>query len=253
MPDPAAVASAGSRRVHRVFGRLASPSRYGFAIAAPDALVGAAAAYAEVWSARVDGSSPGDAADEWLDEAEQARAASFHFERDRQRFVQRRAFLRRVLAGYVGVKPSSIRYRHGRGQRPELDPPCGVSFSTSHADGLAVIAIALDRVVGIDIEHVRKIPEDLEMARSLFTQREQDHLGSLESDEQSAAFLRLWTRKEAYTKALGAGLSLPLDTFDVLGDVVMQAVGGPADGAQFALADLDMFPSHVGSIAVSAT
>lgn len=253
MPHPAALARAGSRRGHRVFGHLGSPSRYGFAVAAPDALIDAAAGHAEVWSARVGSVPLSDISDELLDDGERTRAAAFHFERDRRRFVERRAFRRRVLAGYLGVPPSTLRYRQAPGARPELDAQCDLSFSTSHADGLAVIAVSTDRAVGIDIEHIRPIPGALDMARHLFTPREHAHLAALRSEELSAEFLRLWTRKEAYAKALGVGLSLPLDSFDVVDDIVLQAVGGPADGARLGLATLDLSPGYVGSIAVSAT
>jgi 4'-phosphopantetheinyl transferase len=252
LPHPAAPASAGSRRGHRVFGRLGTPSRYGFADAAPQPSGEGAAGHAEVWSARVDSATASSVPRDWLDDTERTRAAGFRFERDRRRFVDRRAFLRRVLAGYLGVEPNAIRYRRGPGGRPELDPRRGISFTTSHADGLAVVAVSLDRIVGIDIEHVRAIPGAADIARSLFTRREHEHLESLGADGQSTAFLRLWTRKEAYAKAVGAGLALPLDSFDVLDDVVQQRVGGPADGAHFSIVTLDLSPGYVGSIAVSA-
>lgn len=252
MPHPAAVVSGGSRRGHRVFGRLGTPSRYGFAVAAPQHPAAAGPSHAEVWSARVDSPTSSATPADWLDDAERTRAAGFRFQRDRGRFVERRAFLRRVLAGYLSVEPAAIRYRRGPGGRPELDPSHGISFSTSHAAGLAVVAVALDRIVGVDIEHERTIPGALDLARSMFNPREQEHLEAVGDDEQSTAFLRLWTRKEAYAKAVGAGLALPLDSFDVLDDVVLQGVGGPADGARFSIVTLDLSPGYVGSIAVSA-
>ena len=228
------------------------PSRYGFAVAAthhPDA---AAPGHAHVWSACVDSPTSSPIPPDWLDDTERQRAARFRFERDRQRFVERRAFLRLVLGGYLGLEPAAIRYGRGVGGRPELEPSRGVSFTTSHADGLAVVAVSLDRIVGVDIEHVRTIPGASDIARSMFTRREQEYLDVVGEDQQSTAFLHLWTRKEAYAKAVGAGLALPLDSFDVLDDAVTEPVGGPADGARFSIVTLDLSPGYVGSIAVSA-
>jgi 4'-phosphopantetheinyl transferase len=206
----------------------------------------------ELWSARVDaperlGDLPGE-----LDDDEQARAARFRFERDRIRFVARRAFLRSVLAGYLGVPSGMIRYRTSAAGRPELEPRCGVVFSTSHADGLAIVAVARERLVGVDVERVRPIPGAAELARHFYTRAEDEYVASVPEAARSEAFLRLWTRKESYVKALGAGMSMPFDRFNVLdGGTGRASRDRTPDGRQLAFATLDKFAGYVGSVAAS--
>ncbi len=206
-----------------------------------------------VWSDRV-GEQDHDEAFGLLDADERARAARFRFAGHRARFVARRAFLRRVLAGYLAVTPRTIRYRTTGTGRPELDPPSSLNFSTSHSEGLAVVAVAGQHLVGVDIERVRPIWDGIDIARALFARREYEHLRATPDEERSVAFLRLWTRKEACVKALGLGLSVPLDTVDVLDDVAeIRIAGGSADGASFVLTSLDDHPSYVGAVAVAGT
>ncbi len=205
----------------------------------------------DVWSRHVGVPGADDLSLESLDTTERARAGRYRFQRDRDRFIARRTFLRRVLSGYLGVPPASIRYR-GPGQgRPALDPPSPISFSTSHSEGLAVVAIGRDRLVGIDIELARPIPDALDLAHTLFARREADHLRSTPIDDRSRAFLRLWTRKEAYAKALGVGLSLPFDALDVLDDPTWDPGVGPAQPEALAVASIDAFPGYVAAVATS--
>jgi len=153
-----------------------------------------------------------------LDPGERARAARFRFERDRRRFVARRLFLRRALAEHLGVDPAGIRYRTSTHGKPELDlVDAPVAFSTSHAGDLAIVAVVAGGEVGVDIERIRPMRDALDIARKFFTADEVEHLQWLSGAGRSTAFLRLWTRKEAYVKLLGRGLSIPLDDFDVLG------------------------------------
>jgi 4'-phosphopantetheinyl transferase len=192
----------------------------------------------DIWHDWVDDArEPGDAA--ILDDEERARSERFRFDRDRRRFIARRAFLRRVLARYAGLDPARLQYRTSANGKPELATPgIGLGFSASHADGLAVVAVAPRGVVGVDVERVRPIPDALELARHLWTDAEYRHLVSITAPLRSAAFLRIWTRKEAYVKLLGNGLSLPLDSFDVL------------DAGERSLRALDLPVDFVGSVAV---
>jgi 4'-phosphopantetheinyl transferase len=210
---------------------------------------------AHVRSAWVDEPLPLGEQLELLDDDEQARAARFRFERDRHRFVARRAFLRRVLGDYICIAPRMIRYRISPNGRPELEPSRGVSFSISHSDGLATVAVASDRLVGVDIERIRPIQETLELAHRLLSRREYEHLLSVTESARSDAFLRLWTRKEAYVKAVGVGLSMPFDGFDVLlgADGRAHVPPGPSGGPSFVLTSLDGLPGYVGTVAVSGT
>jgi 4'-phosphopantetheinyl transferase len=150
-----------------------------------------------------------------LDEREQARAAQFRFERDRVRFVARRAFVRSILARYLGVDPQEVRIRTSTMGRPGLAEDSDVSFNTSHSDGVVAVAVARGCRVGVDIERVRSVGDALAIAEGLFTQREIESLLSVPEPSRSKAFLTLWTRKESLVKAIGDGLSLPLNSFEM--------------------------------------
>jgi 4'-phosphopantetheinyl transferase len=207
------------------------------------------AAGVELWSERLDDRGAAGTSHECLDAAELVRAGRYRFERDRRRFVARRVFLRRVLARYLDIAPKLVRYEPDRSW-PELEQPTDLVFSTSHAAGLAIVAVARNRRLGVDVEQLRPIPQALDLARSLFARAEVDHLGATARHHRSAAFLRLWTRKEAYVKALRVGLSMPLDTFAVLEDAVPTGQEAGA-GERFELASLEVLPGYVGSVAVS--
>jgi 4'-phosphopantetheinyl transferase len=204
-----------------------------------------------VWSEPVDATEDLEGNLELLDDAERAQAGRFRFDLDRVRFVLRRAFARRVLARYLGVHPAAVRIRTSRLGRPELDPPCGLAFNTSHSDGMAVVAVAQGQRVGIDIERVREIESALDVAEGLFAAPEVEWLRSVSSGSCSRAFLALWTRKEAVVKALGGGLSIPLDGFSVLANTsrgIERSTDLPGS-LSLLLKDLSEPQGYVGSIA----
>jgi 4'-phosphopantetheinyl transferase len=203
----------------------------------------------DLWVERVDQRGDRAALTALLDEVELDRSARFRFERDRARFVARRAFLRGVLSGYLGVRPGAIRYRLSEHRRPELDPVHGLTFSTSHSAGLAVVAVTRDRRVGVDLERTREVPDVLRLAAGVCTPAELDGLRLVDPGRQAEAFLRIWVRKEAYLKALGTGLAVAMDEVHV-GDT---AGGRPLRDAHgpFAIASLDGLPGFVGAIAAA--
>ncbi len=205
-----------------------------------------------LWSEVVDVRDDLQVLTEQLDAAEAARAGRFQFERDRIRFIARRTFLRQVLAGYLGVAPARVRYLISARGRPELASSSGIAFSASHSDGLAVVAVAVDRHVGVDLERVRPMPEALDLADRVCSPAESAHLRIAAPADRDELFLRLWTRKEAYVKALGAGLSMSLDAIDVgpYGDEPRRL---PGADAPFVFADVDGIDGYVGSIAASGT
>ena len=149
---------------------------------------------------------------------ELARVSRFHFSRDRQRFVAARALLRRILASYLAMDPNSLSFSYSKKEKPSLGPAhvdSGITFNLSHSGGIALFAFSRRREVGIDVEQVRR-DSDLEaIARRFFSAREQSQLAALPAEEKFDAFFRCWTRKEAYIKATGDGLSVPLSEFDV--------------------------------------
>ena len=207
-----------------------------------------------VWSDWVDGRAELRALHS-LDDDEQERAGRFRFERDRIRFVARRLLLRRVLSDYVGVAPGMIHYRTSPMGRPELEPACGVSFSASHSDGLATIAVARGRLVGVDVERVRPIEDALDLGLRFYSPGEYEHLRTTTEAGRSRAFLELWTQKEAYVKAIGAGMSMPFNEFDVLhrGDGRPERLRETTGGLSFVFESLHGLPGFVGSVAVSGS
>jgi 4'-phosphopantetheinyl transferase len=149
---------------------------------------------------------------------ERARGERFRFARDRAHFVSGRAELRRRLSGVVGADPRRIEFSYGVAGKPSC-ATSGLEFNLSHSDDLAVLAIAHGANVhlGIDVEVPRPNHDHLDelVARRFFAPGEVRGLLALPASERQAAFFRCWTRKEALLKALGGGLSLPLDDFEV--------------------------------------
>jgi 4'-phosphopantetheinyl transferase len=146
------------------------------------------------------------------------RADRFRFDRDRDRFTAARATLRRLLALYLGAGPRGYEFGYGVQGKPCLAGAflkCGLEFNVAHAQGLAAYAFASGRPVGIDIETVKNMADADEIAQRFFSAPEACELSRLGGGEKSLAFFNGWTRKEAFVKAVGEGLSYPLDRFEV--------------------------------------
>lgn len=150
--------------------------------------------------------------------AERARAARFHFERDRRRWTAARGAVRAVLAGYAGVPAAALAFRVGPHGKPALDGPAaraGLDFNVSHSGDLALCVVTRARAVGVDVEAVRPDFATGEVARRFFAPAEVAALEALPPGERVEAFFACWTRKEAYIKARGTGIALGLDRFEV--------------------------------------
>jgi 4'-phosphopantetheinyl transferase len=156
--------------------------------------------------------------EEILSEDERRRAGRFLKTEDQRRFTVARAALRAILGDYLALPPREIRFRYTDYGKPELDlarNEVPIRFNLSHSHELVLCAICRDSEVGVDLEFVRAgFPID-EIAPQFFSQAENAALAALAPDERRRAFFACWTRKEAYIKADGKGLSLPLDKFDV--------------------------------------
>ncbi len=155
---------------------------------------------------------------EVLSSDELTRASRFHFPADRQCFVATRALLRTILAGYLSTDPKRLSFSYSKKEKPSLVLPragVDVTFNVSHSGGIALLAFVQRREIGIDVEQVREDFDVEAIARRFFSAREQEQLAALPNEERFEAFFRCWTRKEAYIKATGDGLSLPLHQFDV--------------------------------------
>jgi 4'-phosphopantetheinyl transferase len=151
--------------------------------------------------------------------AERQRAERFHFQKDRRQFVVTRAVLRIILGRYLEREPSTLSFCYNQYGKPELtstsDRSQTIRFNLSHSHGLALIAVAQNLDIGIDIEYIHPNVSWEQIAQSYFSPKERDMLHQLPAALRVLAFFTVWTRKEAYIKATGKGLSLPLDRFDV--------------------------------------
>lgn len=210
-------------------------------------------AIVEVWLATIDDARTGEADMARLDPDEQARARRLRFDRDRACFVNRRVFLRDVLARYVQSDPGRLRFTTSGNGRPELAGHGGLSFNASHSSTMAVVVVTRGRTVGVDIERLRTLPDGLDVAEAMFSPREIESVRSAVEPERSATFLRLWTRKEAVVKALGTGLSTPLADFDVssVDRAGVGHTGRTAEVVAHTYVDLAGIPAHVGAVAMA--
>lgn len=150
-----------------------------------------------------------------LTDEERARHARFLREEDASLFALCRGMLRLVLARRLGASPRALSFEKGPFGKPRLADArhAALRFNVTHSGGVALVALAVEREVGVDIEAVRPI-EDLEdLARSTFSELEWQAIAA--APDKTAVFFAIWARKEAVVKALGLGLSLPLDVFDV--------------------------------------
>jgi 4'-phosphopantetheinyl transferase len=185
-----------------------------------------------------------------LSASEQARRDRFHFERDRRCYEASRGCLRARAGVYLGRAPSEIEFQENRYGRPEMADPGDrwLHFNVSHSGAWAVIAFGRDMEVGIDIEQHRS-GVGLDLARRFFSKTEVDELAALGAAVRDLGFFSCWTRKEAYVKALGTGMSTALDSFSVSlspGDPVRFLAGA---GPQWQLLDFEVAEGYSGALA----
>jgi 4'-phosphopantetheinyl transferase len=188
---------------------------------------------------------------------ERARAARFYFEKDREHFIVARGVLRAILGCYLNRAPECLSFCCGSHGKPAIAAePDGdaIRFSVSHSGGVALYAVARGREVGIDLERIRFDLAVVEIAERYFSRREVAMLRTLSAEAQRQAFFRLWTRKEAYVKARGEGLSLPLDQFDVSlaaeePTAVWATQRDPSEASRWSLQELAPAPGYAAALA----
>jgi len=164
----------------------------------------------------------------WLAPAEHARAARYGRESLARRYIIGRALLRRVLGQALGVHPATVPIVRGDRGRPRLDGGIALDFNISHTEGVALIGIARNGRIGVDVEHSARIVRADGLAHKFLTPAEQATLAPLGESERRVRFLRYWTCKEAMSKATGDGLSAPFRKLDVALTDTIELVQGPA-------------------------
>jgi 4'-phosphopantetheinyl transferase len=212
-----------------------------------------------VWSASLElGSESLGELERTLSADELQRAARFHFERDRKNFVGRRGILRNILATYLGTKPSALRLAYNDFGKPCLEgsrEARSLSFNPSRSGVLMLVGVALDRPVGIDIEYIDSSVSSNEVAKRFFSMNEIAILEALPQSLRLREFFNFWARKEAYIKARGMGLSIPLDSFDVSpiqGEAaVVLGTGDSSDGSNWKIENLNIDSRYAAAVAAA--
>jgi 4'-phosphopantetheinyl transferase len=192
-----------------------------------------------------------------LAQDELRRAERFHFQRDRDHFIIARAWLRAILARYLGIGADQLRFEYSAYGKPELTRDLlfdDTRFNISHSHGLALLAITRGRQVGVDLEMIRPGLADETIAEHFFSPMEVRTLRSLPRHQQNEAFFNCWTRKEAFIKAKGEGLSMPLNLFDVTlvpGEraALLKTRGDPDEANRWLLREISPAPGFVGAVA----
>lgn len=175
-----------------------------------------------------------------LSDDERDRCARFRFERDQRRFIASHGALRDLLGQYLGIHATEVRFATNAFGKPALTPDLGaeLSFNLAHSADLAVIAVAKGADVGVDVECLKAEVECLDVAQHWFSAAESVALKRLAGSNRTESFLTLWTRKEAWAKASGEGLSMPERVF---------ASGPKGDWSLFAIRPA---PSYLGAVAI---
>jgi 4'-phosphopantetheinyl transferase len=201
-----------------------------------------------------------------LDDDERRRAGRFMFERDRRRFVAAHTAMRAILGRYLQMDPAALRFEKCRpapggpanadGGKPRLvDPPIDLRFNLSHAGERALLAAALGREVGVDIEARRVISDPMHIATRFFSPAEQERLREASPSDVDDVFLRIWTRKESFIKARGDGLRFPLAGFEVSAadegpQLLVSCEAEPSDLDRWTIVALPSEPGYLAALTV---
>jgi len=192
-----------------------------------------------------------------LSQNELSRAGKFHFEMDRSKFIVGRGILRLILSKYSGILPSQIKFIYNEFEKPSLEKGQNsmfLEFNTSHSASFITIGITIVAQIGIDIENLERKSDLLELAKRYFAEGEFINLISLPKDLMIEGFYNCWTRKEAFIKAIGNGLSHPLDTFEVTltpdEETRFLKIAGE-NVEEWSLINIEPHSEYVGAIAVN--
>jgi 4'-phosphopantetheinyl transferase len=194
-----------------------------------------------------------------LNDDERARADRFLFEKGRTQFTVGRGVLRLLVGRYLGVRPEEVRFAYNAYGKPMLGgvgPEASLRFNLSHSGSLVLYALAQGREVGIDVETIRPDFAADNIAQRFFAPAEVAALRALPEAARTTGFFTCWTRKEAFIKARGKGLSIPLDAFEVslapgARAEVLVTHDDPDEAGRWTLHDLQPGPGYAGALAVA--
>jgi 4'-phosphopantetheinyl transferase len=216
----------------------------------------------EVYLWRVDLAAVSTEGSRWqqlLSHDERTRASRYRSARDGQYFAATRGLLRTILASYVDSDPQRLVFQYSEKGKPFLDtssPETRVEFNVSHSGATALLVFARERDLGVDVEEIRENFDHKAIARRFFSEHEQRQLAELDPADRYEGFFRCWTRKEAYIKAKGIGLALPLRDFDVSvlrGDHEAMLATRPdgAEAPQWSLREVPVGSGYVAAVCVA--
>lgn len=208
-----------------------------------------------IWTLALDDRAIREPVEHLLSPDERQRALRFRFEKHRAHFALTRATLRRLLASYLSVSPREISFCYSGHGKPGLSES-PLEFNVSHTEGMAVFGFTRGRRIGVDLERIRGDFQLDEVAERFFSAAERSALADLPAGERHTAFFRVWTRKEAYIKARGEGLSHPLDQFDVSVDDRARLTATRPDASEahrWQLENLSIGPEFAAAAAVEVT
>ncbi len=188
---------------------------------------------------------------------EQARANRFRFDKPREHFITARGLLRAILSRYLHVPPGQLQFRYSPHGKPSLilSGKHTFNFNLSHSERLGLYAVSCAQSIGIDLERVRPVSDMEQLVERFFSVQERAVFRTLPANQKLEAFFACWTRKEAYLKARGEGLTLPLDQFDVSltpGEpaILLSDRKNPQATSQWSLQDLHPGSEYVAALAV---
>jgi 4'-phosphopantetheinyl transferase len=213
----------------------------------------------DVWRVRLD--VPNDllkTLEKVLSADESERGARFHFPIHRDRFIAAHGCLRDILTRYLPLDIRSLSFSindYGKPRLSEVFSERGLDFNLSHSGDFALVAVTLNRQVGVDVEYMREEDSSEEIVRRFFSKREVSDFLSVPPEARKVAFFNCWTRKEAYIKAHGLGLSLSLDSFDVSlipGEPATLRATRPnlQEANRWTLKHLEVHTGYAGAVAV---
>jgi 4'-phosphopantetheinyl transferase len=211
-----------------------------------------------VWWLATEAAKPSDI-ERWLgslDRSERERAGRFRIAADRREYVAAHALLRTMLTHHLGVPPTAWRFLADAHGKPSIDPNVGtqpLEFNLSHTRGLVTVALASRGAIGVDVEEIDEAKADLAVADAYFARSEVEMLQKAPPSERARCFFRLWTLKEAYIKAIGKGLSVPLNSFAFTFEPIRVAFlpGAADDASNWRFSTLPASDRHVLSIAAN--
>lgn len=194
---------------------------------------------------------------ELLSEEEVRRASAFRFECHRKQYIIARALLRRLLAGYLSVEPTVLQFQYTSTGKPYLSGPqlqSNIQFNLAHSGAMILLAFALHRKIGVDIEEIRSDIEINDISQRFFSPSERQWIASLPPARRSDAFFRCWTRKEAFLKGTGDGLSVGLDSFDVVPRPDEESCRLETSGCRtWLVQDLHIEPGYAAAVAIECS